>query len=127
MASICDAGSGEISCGSYRESRRGTADRCHQFGDRGGPWRLLCRAGLYLRENRRIAKTHSGVQGEFSRLAKDDPLIARSITAFLPHPYRYKEIGDYDVKLGKVITMERAEAAIVSAEQFIASVRAALQ
>jgi uncharacterized protein (UPF0332 family) len=32
----------------------------------------------------RIAKTHSGVRGEFSRLAKDDPLIARGMTAFLP-------------------------------------------
>ena len=73
----------------------------------------------------RIAKTHAGVRAEFSRLAKDDPLIDPSLLAFLPQGYRFKEIGDYDVKPGAVITMKQAEAAIVSAEEFLAGVRAA--
>jgi hypothetical protein len=40
--------------------------------------------------------------------------------------YGYKEIGDYAVGSGAVITMKEAEDAIVSAEQFLEAVRIAL-
>jgi uncharacterized protein (UPF0332 family) len=74
----------------------------------------------------RVAKTHSGVRAEFSRLAKDDPLIARSMTTFLPLAYRYKEIGDYTVNPDVVITMPQAQSAVASATEFLAGVRTAI-
>jgi uncharacterized protein (UPF0332 family) len=74
----------------------------------------------------RVAKTHSGVRAEFSRLAKDDPLIAQTMPAFLRQAYRYKEMGDYGVNPNVVITMVWAEAAIVSADDFVECVRRAL-
>jgi uncharacterized protein (UPF0332 family) len=67
----------------------------------------------------RIAKTHSGVRAEFSRLAKDDTRIARTMTAFLPKAYQYKEISDYSVNPKAVVTMPNAETAISSAADFI--------
>jgi uncharacterized protein (UPF0332 family) len=74
----------------------------------------------------RVARTHSGVRAEFSRLAKDDPLISKSLITFLPQAYRYKEIGDYSLDPDAVITMGHAEAAIISAAAFINGVRNAL-
>jgi uncharacterized protein (UPF0332 family) len=67
----------------------------------------------------RIAKTHSGVRAEFSRLAKDDTRIARTMTAFLPKAYQYKEISDYGVNPKAVVTMPNAEGAIISAADFL--------
>ena len=80
---------------------------------------------LIVEKTGKIAKTHRGVRTEFARLTKDDSRVGKAMTAFLTKAYRYKEIGDYDVKPGAVITMKQAEAAIVSAEEFLAGVRAA--
>jgi uncharacterized protein (UPF0332 family) len=79
-----------------------------------------------LEKTGRIAKTHSGVRAEFSRLAKDDKLIAASMPAFLRKAYRYKEIGDYGIKPDELITIEIAGDAISSAKAFLEGVRAAL-
>ena len=80
-----------------------------------------------LEKTGRIAKTHSGVRAEFSRLAKDDPLIAASMPAFLRKAYRYKEIGDYGIKPDELITMAIAEDAITSAAALLAGIRDALK
>ncbi len=44
-----------------------------------------------------VAKTHKGVHGEFSRLAKDDPQIPKDILPFLGQAYDYKSLSDYEV------------------------------
>ena len=67
----------------------------------------------------KIAKTHGCVRSEFSRLAKDDSNVNQGFTTFLAQAYKYKEIGDYGVGSGSIITMPVAEEAIKTAAQFI--------
>jgi uncharacterized protein (UPF0332 family) len=74
----------------------------------------------------RVAKTHSGVRSEFARLAKDDPHIGKTVTAFLAQAYKYKEIGDYGVGADATVTMSDAQAAITSAGEFLARLGALL-
>ncbi len=70
----------------------------------------------------KIAKTHRGVRSEFSRLAKDDPRVEVDLKSFLAEAYKYKELGDYGVKTGVIITMQIAEDTIKTARRFIACV-----
>lgn len=67
----------------------------------------------------KIAKSHSGVRTEFSRLTKGDPRIDGSFTTFLAQAYKYKEIGDYSVGKSAIITMPNADEAIKTAGQLI--------
>jgi uncharacterized protein (UPF0332 family) len=67
----------------------------------------------------KIAKSHSGVRSEFSRLAKGDPQIDQGFTTFLAQAYKYKEIGDYGVGSDAIITMPVADDAIKNAARFI--------
>lgn len=110
-----------------REARQIAAIGLARAAARSAYYAAFHAAEAYIVEKTaRVAKTHSGVRAEFSRLAKDDPLIAQTMPAFLRQAYRYKEIGDYGVNPDVVITMARAEAAIISAAAFIESVRSAL-
>jgi uncharacterized protein (UPF0332 family) len=69
----------------------------------------------------RIYKTHSGVNGEFSRLVRDDPRVDDPIHAFLGRPYNLKAIADYQT--GPVRTSRRsAREAIDTARRFVANV-----
>ncbi|MGO9474730.1 MAG: HEPN domain-containing protein [Rhodomicrobium sp.] len=42
-------------------------------------------------------KTHRGVHGEFSRLAKDDPQVPKDLLPLLGQAYDYKSLSDYEV------------------------------
>ncbi len=44
-----------------------------------------------------VAKTHKGVHGEFSRLAKDDPQVPKDLLPLLGQAYDYKSLSDYEV------------------------------
>jgi uncharacterized protein (UPF0332 family) len=50
---------------------------------------------LIFETNGRIFKTHSGVNGEFSRLVKDDARVDDQIRAFLGRTFNLKAIADY--------------------------------
>jgi uncharacterized protein (UPF0332 family) len=67
----------------------------------------------------KIAKSHSGVRSEFSRLAKDTPALDKTFSTFLAKAYSYKEIGDYRVDQGAVVTDAEAKDAIEAATRFI--------
>lgn len=67
----------------------------------------------------RVAKTHSGVRSEFARLAKAEPAIDRSLTAFSARAYTIKEVADYETGPDAMIPRDRASAALESAEQFV--------
>ena len=75
----------------------------------------------------KVAKTHSGVRNEFSRLTKDDPAIGREFSAFLGQAYMFKVIADYETETGAVLPRERAEEAIVMAARFIDHITALVQ
>ncbi len=74
----------------------------------------------------RVAKTHSGVRTEFARLLKDALGAERALLTFLAQAYKYKEIGDYGIGRGAVVTDEEANDAIDGAARFIERVTALL-
>jgi len=74
----------------------------------------------------KVAKTHSGVRTEFARLLKDTPGAERALLTFLAQAYKYKEIVDYGVGYGVVVTDAEANDAIDAAARFIERVTALL-
>jgi uncharacterized protein (UPF0332 family) len=64
-----------------------------------------------------VAKTHRGVQRLFAQLAKNDPRL-RDLPQFLSQAYNLKDSADYELTPTRV-TVERAGAAIETAERFI--------
>lgn len=67
----------------------------------------------------KIAKTHSGVRSEFSRLAKNEPSIDRRFLAFLAQVYTLKETADYGMGPSAKVPPARAAAAIETTACFI--------
>jgi uncharacterized protein (UPF0332 family) len=78
---------------------------------------------LIVDKTGRVAKSRSGVRSEFARLPRDDPRIARTMTAFLA---QYKEIGDYGVGGVADFGMSEANVAIGMAGDFVDCVHAVL-
>jgi uncharacterized protein (UPF0332 family) len=67
----------------------------------------------------KIARTHSGLRSEFARLARATPEIDKAFSVFLAKAYKYKEICDYGVGRGAVITKAEADDAVENAARFI--------
>jgi uncharacterized protein (UPF0332 family) len=85
-------------------------------------------AQAYLFEGTgKIAKTHTGVHGEFSRLAKDDPHIDRSLLPFLGAAYEYKSISDYEVGPLAQVYIDDALDTIERASIFISCIEARIK
>jgi uncharacterized protein (UPF0332 family) len=81
---------------------------------------------LIIERTGKVVKTHSGVRTEFARLMKDGPGGERAMLTFLAQGYKYKEIGDYAVGRGAVVTDEEANDAIDNAAHFLERVTALL-
>ena len=67
----------------------------------------------------KVAKTHSGVRSEFSRLAKEEPRLDKGFSNFLAHAYTLKEVADYETGPGSNIPLERSTAAVETATRFV--------
>jgi uncharacterized protein (UPF0332 family) len=74
---------------------------------------------LIIGRSGKTAKTHSGVRSEFARLAREPPEIDKALPMFLAKAYRYKEIADYGVVHGAVVTKAEADDAVENAAHFI--------
>jgi uncharacterized protein (UPF0332 family) len=72
----------------------------------------------------KIAKTHSGVRSEFSRLAKDNRHVDRAFPTFLGQAYNLKAIADYGVGSDSGVSLEEANEAILKATHFVDSIAA---
>jgi uncharacterized protein (UPF0332 family) len=81
---------------------------------------------LIIERTGKVAKTHSGVRSAFARLLKDTPGGEKAMLTFLAQGYKYKEIGDYGVGRGAVVTDEEANDAIDNAARFLERVTALL-
>jgi uncharacterized protein (UPF0332 family) len=66
-----------------------------------------------------IAKTHSGVRGQFGRLVKDNSRCDADLRSFLGRAYNIKAIADYETGPGSEISPERALWAIRIASRFV--------
>jgi uncharacterized protein (UPF0332 family) len=67
----------------------------------------------------KIAKTHSGLRAEFSRLARNDPRIDRELVSFLAQAYELKSVADYGTDSAAEITLQDAEQALQTAARFV--------
>ena len=67
-------------------------------------------------------KTHSGVQTEFVRWAKQEATIDMELRAFLGRAFNLKAIADYETGPGSKVTQAQAAEAIASAGRFVAAV-----
>jgi uncharacterized protein (UPF0332 family) len=74
-----------------------------------------------------VAKTHKGVHGEFSRLAKDDPQVSKDLLPFLSQAYNYKSLYGYEVgPLAKIYAGDALDT-IQKATRFVDCIAARLQ
>ncbi|CAO3434031.1 HEPN domain-containing protein [Azospirillum endophyticum] len=67
----------------------------------------------------RIAKTHQGLQAEFSRLTRDDPTITADLRRFLSQAYNLKAVADYETGPDAELPMDRAVLALAGAKRFV--------
>ena len=82
-------------------------------------------AFIYARSNK-VAKTHSGVRAEFSRLLKKESPTNLDLSTTLARLYEFKEISDYG-PAGDTITESQAQAALVSASLFVERVKGLIE
>ena len=73
---------------------------------------------LILQRSGKVAKTHRGAQRLFSQLAKSEPEL-REFARFLSQAYNLKDIADYELGATAIVPLDRAGAAIDTAERFI--------
>jgi uncharacterized protein (UPF0332 family) len=74
---------------------------------------------LIFERTGKIAKTHRGVQSEFTRLANDESNIDKGFPVFLTQAYNLKAVADYETGPDSVVPLARAAAAIETAGRFI--------
>lgn len=86
-------------------------------------WPVIMRQRLSsLRVQDKVAKTHTGVRTEFSKLAHREPRIDRCFLSFLAQAYELKAVADYGVGPITRISSDDAKAAIEIAGRFIACI-----
>jgi uncharacterized protein (UPF0332 family) len=66
----------------------------------------------------KVTKTHRGVHAQLSKLTKGEPGLGE-LQRFLSQAYNLKAVADYELGPGAVVPLERARAAIDTAEQFV--------
>jgi uncharacterized protein (UPF0332 family) len=65
------------------------------------------------------AKTHRGVHTQFARLTRNEPRLSHELRQFLAQAYDIKSIADYGLGPDTDVPLDRAAAAIDTAEQFV--------
>lgn len=78
-------------------------------------------AFIFERDDR-VLKTHKGVQGEFGRLVRDDPVFDIALRTFLGRTYQLKTIADYETGPEAEVTHAQAAEAIATAQRFVDAV-----
>jgi len=65
------------------------------------------------------AKTHRGVHTQFARLTRNETRLSLALRQFLPQAYDMKSVADYGLGAETEVPLDRAAAAIETAEQFV--------
>ncbi len=81
---------------------------------------------LIVERSGRIAKTHSGVRTMLADILANATSDQRALLSFLARAYKFKEIGDYGVGEGAVVTEAEATEVVEGAGRFIALVTSLL-
>ena len=72
----------------------------------------------------RTPKTHSGVQSEFARLARQAQPVDPELRAFLGRTYNLKSVADYETGPQSFVTEAQTAEAIEAALRFVAVLEA---
>jgi uncharacterized protein (UPF0332 family) len=64
-------------------------------------------------------KTHRGVHAQFARLTRNEPRLGVELRQFLAQAYDIKSIADYGLGPDTDVSLDRAGAAINTAEEFV--------
>lgn len=67
----------------------------------------------------KTVRSHKGVQTEFLRLTKNDPLLSPELRLFLSQTYNLKTLADYETGPGSEVSPERAAQAVETAKRFV--------
>ena len=67
----------------------------------------------------RDTKTHRGAHTQFARLTRNEPRLGPALRQFLPRAYDMKSVADYGLGPEADVPLDRAAAAIETAEQFV--------
>lgn len=59
------------------------------------------------------------MHAQFARLTRDEPRLSLDLRQFLAQSYDMKSIADYGLGPDTDVPLDRAEAAIATAEQFV--------
>jgi uncharacterized protein (UPF0332 family) len=81
---------------------------------------------LIFERTGKISKTHKGTATQFHKIARDEPDIPTELAGQLTGAYYYKDRADYHVGTSPPITPAQVQAAIATAQNFVAVVRQAL-
>jgi len=73
---------------------------------------------LILARSGKVVKTHRGVHRLFAQLAKNEARL-HEFSRFLSQAYNLKDIADYELGPGAAVPLDRASAAIKTAERFV--------
>ena len=65
------------------------------------------------------ANTHRGVHTQFARLTRNETRLSLALRQFLPQAYDMKSVADYGLGAEADVPLDRAAAAIETAEQFV--------
>jgi uncharacterized protein (UPF0332 family) len=65
------------------------------------------------------AKTHRGVHTQFARLTRNEHRLGLELRQFLAQAYDIKSIADYGLGADTDVPLDRASAAIRTAEEFV--------
>jgi uncharacterized protein (UPF0332 family) len=65
------------------------------------------------------AKTYRGVHTQFARLTRNEPRLSRELRQFLAQAYDIKSMADYGLGPNIDVPLDRAGAAIDTAEEFV--------
>lgn len=66
-----------------------------------------------------ITKTHKGVHTQFASLAMEEPGISLALRRFLQQAYGLKAVADYEMGPDAIVPLDRASAALDTAQQFV--------
>jgi uncharacterized protein (UPF0332 family) len=97
---------------SRRRSRRRGRSRCYLAAFHAAQALIAERTG-------KDTKTHKGVHTKFARLTRNEPRLDRELRQFLAQAYDIKSIADYGLGPETEVPIDRAGAAIDTAEQFV--------
>jgi uncharacterized protein (UPF0332 family) len=74
---------------------------------------------LIFERSSKVPKTHRGVHAQFSRFARDEPMLGAELSRFLSQAYDFKAVADYEIGPDATVPLAEAIRAIEAAEDFV--------